>query len=52
MTFMGWIGKYTCVDHKRNDDTKTEFKNTEQHFKISSGHNMFTERKEAHVQNF
>jgi hypothetical protein len=26
MTFMGWIGKYTCMDHKRNDDIKTDLK--------------------------
>jgi hypothetical protein len=26
MTFMGWIGKYTCVDHKRNDGTKKDIK--------------------------
>jgi hypothetical protein len=49
---MGWIGKYTCVDHKRNDDTKTEFKNTGQNFKISNGHKMLTESKEADMQNF
>jgi len=43
MTFMGWIGKYICVDHKRNNYTKTEFKNTGQNFTIFNGHNMLTE---------
>jgi len=52
MTFTGWIEKYTCVDHKRNEDTQTEFKNTGQNFKISNGQNRLTECKEADGQNF
>jgi hypothetical protein len=24
---MGWMGKCTCVNHKRNEDIYTEFKN-------------------------
>jgi hypothetical protein len=37
---------------QKNDDTITEFKNTGQNFKISSGHDILTECKKAMSKTF